>query len=57
MPRSSAAGYFTFAILNSKKGMGMRDDRFIILLDIDQVFSVEEIAMVDAGMPEATSVS
>ena len=30
------------------KGMGKRDDRFIIILDIDRVFSVEELAMVGA---------
>ena len=29
------------------KGMGKRDDRFIIILDIDRVFSLEELAMVD----------
>jgi len=28
------------------KGMGKRDDRFIILLDIDKVFSTDELAMV-----------
>lgn len=39
------------------KGMGKRADRFIILLDIDQVFSVEEIAMVDAGRPDASAAS
>lgn len=29
------------------KGMGRRDDRFIIILDIDKVFSSEELAMVE----------
>jgi len=29
------------------KGMGKRDDRFIILLDIDKVFSSEELMMVN----------
>jgi len=29
------------------KGMGKRDERFIILLDIDKVFSTDELAMVD----------
>jgi len=29
------------------KGMGKRDERFIILLDIDKVFSFDELAMVD----------
>jgi purine-binding chemotaxis protein CheW len=28
------------------KGMGKRDDRFIIILDIDKVFSFDELAMV-----------
>jgi len=28
------------------KGMGRRDDRFIIILDIDKVFSVDELALV-----------
>jgi len=28
------------------RGMGRRDDRFIILLDIDKVFSTDELAMV-----------
>lgn len=27
------------------KGMGKRDDRFIIILDIDKIFSAEELAM------------
>ncbi|MDH4163022.1 MAG: chemotaxis protein CheW [Nitrospirota bacterium] len=31
------------------KGMGKRDDRFIIILDVDKVFSAEELALVDAG--------
>jgi purine-binding chemotaxis protein CheW len=33
--------------LNTKfiKGMGKRDDQFMIILDIDKVFSVEELAM------------
>ena len=29
------------------KGMGKRDDRFIIMLDIDKVFSSEEISMAE----------
>jgi purine-binding chemotaxis protein CheW len=28
------------------KGMGKRDDRFIIILDIDKVFSSDELALV-----------
>lgn len=38
------------------KGMGKRDDRFVILLDIDKVFSTSELAVVqathDAGYDE-----
>ncbi|HEY3277242.1 MAG TPA: chemotaxis protein CheW [Syntrophorhabdaceae bacterium] len=30
------------------KGMGKRDDRFIIILDIDRLFSEEELLMTDA---------
>jgi purine-binding chemotaxis protein CheW len=37
------------------KGMGKRDDRFIIILDIDKVFSVEELAMVQAGETAAVN--
>jgi purine-binding chemotaxis protein CheW len=39
------------------KGMGKRDDRFIIILDIDKVFSVEELAMVQAGETAATAAT
>ncbi len=42
------------------KGMGKRDDRFIIILDIDKVFSAEELAMaqeVGEGMPEQESAA
>ena len=31
------------------KGMGKQDDRFIIILDIDKVFSSEELEMVQGG--------
>ena len=34
-------------------GMGKRDDRFIIILDIDRVFSVEELSLVDTKGMEA----
>jgi purine-binding chemotaxis protein CheW len=37
------------------KGMGKRDDRFLIILDIDRVFSVEELALVDAGGEESAA--
>ena len=31
------------------RGMGKRDDRFIIILDIDKIFSVDELALVQGG--------
>ncbi len=34
------------------RGMGKRDDRFIILLDIDRVFSTDELALVQAAPVE-----
>jgi purine-binding chemotaxis protein CheW len=38
------------------KGMGKRDSRFIIILDIDKIFSTDELAMVQQtqtdGRPE-----
>jgi purine-binding chemotaxis protein CheW len=34
------------------KGMGKRDDRFVILLDIDKVFSTSELAVVQATRAE-----
>ena len=34
------------------KGMGKRDEIFIILLDIDKVFSYEELAMVQGTEPQ-----
>ena len=35
------------------KGMGKHNDRFIIILDIDKMFSAEELAAVQAGGTEA----
>lgn len=36
------------------KGMGKRDDRFIIILDIDKVFSIDEFTLMqDAGSKES----
>jgi purine-binding chemotaxis protein CheW len=35
------------------RGMGKRDDRFIILLDIDRVFSTEELALVQTAPGDA----
>ena len=34
------------------KGIGKRDDEFIIILDIDRVFSSDELAMAGAGSEE-----
>ena len=40
------------------KGMGKRDDRFIIMLDIDKVFSSEELSMAQGtGMDEQKAVN
>ena len=40
------------------KGMGKRDDRFIIMLDIDKVFSSEELSMAQGmGMNEQEAVN
>ncbi len=38
------------------RGMGKREEQFIILLDVDRIFSVEELALV-SGVAEATSTS
>jgi purine-binding chemotaxis protein CheW len=35
------------------KGMGKRDNNFIIILDIDKVFSTDELALVQTGQAEA----
>jgi purine-binding chemotaxis protein CheW len=35
------------------KGMGKQNDRFILLLDIDKVFSTNELLLVQAGQPDA----
>ena len=35
------------------KGMGKRDNKFIIILDIDKVFSTDELALVQTGQAEA----
>jgi purine-binding chemotaxis protein CheW len=37
------------------KGMGRQDDRFIIILDIDKVFSTDELALVQAERTEANT--
>jgi len=39
------------------KGMGKRDDRFIIILDIDKVFSAEEITSVQEMNEEKTAAT
>ena len=36
------------------KGMGKHNEKFIIILDIDKVFSAEELAVVQAGRSEPT---
>jgi purine-binding chemotaxis protein CheW len=36
------------------KGMGKRDDRFIIILDIDRVFSSDELALVKQDQTAAS---
>ncbi len=38
------------------KGMGKRDDRFIIILDIDKVFSAEEMSIVGAAKDAPVAV-
>jgi purine-binding chemotaxis protein CheW len=35
------------------RGMGKQDERFIIILDIDKVFSVDELSLVQATQAEA----
>jgi purine-binding chemotaxis protein CheW len=35
------------------KGMGKRDNKFTIILDIDKIFSTDELALVQAGQSEA----
>lgn len=39
------------------KGMGKRDNKFIIILDIDKVFSTDELAMVQATQAETPTGS
>lgn len=39
------------------KGMGKRDNAFIIILDVDKVFSTDELALVQATQAEATQLS
>jgi purine-binding chemotaxis protein CheW len=36
------------------RGMGKRDNTFVIILDIDKVFSVDELALVQAKQEEST---
>jgi len=38
------------------KGMGKHGDRFIIILDIDRVFSADEIALAEESAPTARTV-
>jgi purine-binding chemotaxis protein CheW len=37
------------------KGVGKRDDLFVILLDIDRIFNAEEITVLASGKEEATA--
>ncbi len=37
------------------RGMGKKDEEFVIILDVDKVFSAEEIASVLEGRPKAAS--
>jgi purine-binding chemotaxis protein CheW len=37
------------------RGMGKRDNKFVIILDIDKIFSTDELAMVQAGQEEGGS--
>jgi len=39
------------------KGMGKRDDEFVILLDIDKVFTYDELTQVQKTDPQASSLS
>ena len=38
------------------KGMGKRDERFVILLDIDKVFSTDELALVQTKQADAPAM-
>jgi hypothetical protein len=37
--------------------MGKRDDRFIIILDVDRVFSADEISLVQGGNAAETIIA
>ena len=39
------------------KGMGKRDDRFIIILDVDKVFSADELSLVQGGNAAETIIA
>jgi purine-binding chemotaxis protein CheW len=39
------------------RGMGKRDDKFIIILDIDKVFSADDLALVGAMQESAPAVT
>ncbi len=39
------------------KGMGRQGERFIIILDIDKIFSAEELSEVRAAQPESTAAA
>ena len=39
------------------RGMGKQGDRFVMILDVDKVFSAEELALVQAGQEEPAGVA
>ncbi len=39
------------------RGMGKHNDRFVIILDIDKIFSTDELALVQAGQGEAAAAA
>ena len=39
------------------KGMGKRDNKFTIIMDIDKIFSTDELALVQSGQAEAPAMA
>jgi purine-binding chemotaxis protein CheW len=37
------------------KGMGKRDDRFIIILDVDEVFSTDELSIIQTNQAKVSA--
>lgn len=50
--RISQVSYEVCTHLNTNfiKGMAKRDDEFVIILDIDKIFSIEELNAITRGM-------